>query len=323
MKRLAIIVVVVLIVGLVLFSMLNQPQTQEITPNVYLPSNSNLETQVVLSSTYDETQFPQSTQLPVMEAKVTNNIDEGQAAGIASSLGIASEITTTSDPELGNIYIAQDENRSLVVYSRDRTINYNETGLGGQNLSENELLQKAQTFISTATINPFTTLNYISTSYLRENDTEEGLIEVPKVEANIFKFNFSPTTNNLPLITFDPTSSLGSVLMKPNGEIVNSSITLLGELSASSQEFPLKSLSEVKESLSQAKIIAFNYSEIDPKSIRSEELQEVTINEISLAYLYDGVNRNQLSPIYVLKGSPTKGTIDSSIEVTLYLPAVK
>jgi hypothetical protein len=114
-----------------------------------------------------------------------------------------------------------------------------------------------------------------------------------------------------------------TVLILPDGTVQKAQTEDLGELTASTESYIIKNYKEVLETLSEADIITIDGGNIPPSLLDRNVVENVTINDVELAYLMPADGTNVLQPIFILDGLADIRNIRERVSVVLYLPAFK
>ena len=102
-----------------------------------------------------------------------------------------------------------------------------------------------------------------------------------------------------------------------DGEILNSEIIFPPTYNITKTKHQIKNYNQFISSINKASLVSLNDSNVNLPDLDENEVEEITITEVRLAYLLDDINSQILQPIFVLEGTTASG-----LNAILYLPAL-
>jgi hypothetical protein len=272
----------------------------------------------------DSFTFPE--RLPVLEIVSRGPYTREEATLVAFAAGFQGQPIVGEDVRMGTTYIWTSNTASLVVYSGPRAVEYarNEyTESVVSRYTEIELRERAERFLSERLLVPKEYFEFTSLQYLSFLGGHEELIKTSEGNAQFYQYDFSPAGSGFKVVSFDPNSTVYTVLILPDGTVQKAQTEDLGELTASTESYIIKNYKEVLETLSEADIITIDGGNIPPSLLDRNVVENVTINDVELAYLMPADGTNVLQPIFILDGLADIRNIRERVSVVLYLPAFK
>jgi hypothetical protein len=293
-------------------------------PNIpeYLLDSTNIPIKLAVSS--DDFNFP--TTLPVLNIKYSAPVSNKEARDVARNLGFTNDPLEVNDIVEGITYLWQDSKQELTIYSKSRRINYvdytKDDLQSGKEINENEIIANASNFLTNQLELASARVKFSNFTYIYKNPDsfEFELNYVPKRDANIYQANFSYKIADTKIVTLRPEDSPIFVQLLPDGTIIYASVFKFGAIEKSPQEYQLKNLDSVRESINRAIVISLDKGRATLQEIDSSEISQIVIDEIELAYVLDSLIPNSLKPVYILSGIATY-TNNNQVDVSLYLPA--
>lgn len=270
--------------------------------------------------------FPKNTELSIIVKKPSPPFTENQAKTWAANLGFSGDVITTKDAIRGSVYLWSSDQAYLNVYTDSKIIeyallDYNTSRVASPAANE-EIIRVAKDFLVR---NKFVTENQLAlpniTFFGVSGSDSDKLSIVTKQAATIYQVNFSSTVDGVTLIPLDPINAPIYVWVLPNGTIAKAYISDLGTLTQTNERYPLKTYEEVVSQAASATIISLDDGFTSPETTSVENLGEITVEEISIAYLIDSQQAISYQPVYILKGKTVIKNTSGEVSVIMYLPA--
>ena len=94
-------------------------------------------------------------------------------------------------------------------------------------------------------------------------------------------------------------------------------------MSLSNEKYALKNLDEIKSQIQNATVIQLDYGNILPLSLKSNDIKEVSLNKIEMAYLANSYDSKVYQPVYLLEGESEVSNKPSPVNIIVLLPALE
>ncbi|OGM09574.1 hypothetical protein A2159_00315 [Candidatus Woesebacteria bacterium RBG_13_34_9] len=266
-------------------------------------------------------------ELPLLEVSY-KNIALADAKQIASNLKITSEPMQYDDFKDGLKYIWSSENQSLIITPKTSQISYSlgfiePPKVENKNLENNTLDKIAQNFLSDKIGLSKDKIKLVRIANLVLNPQSNGFSETTdKSKAALFQLNYTYKTSEYEILTLSPSQPLIYVQILTDGNIYSSEITLFDNAKESSQKYLLKEFDDIKRSINEAVLISLLNDYLNISELNKDQIEEITIDKITLAYLLESTKTSNLKPVFLLEG-PAKVKNSSANWVQLYMPALK
>lgn len=280
-------------------------------------------TKVKLEIKESEYKFP--SKLPLLERQSTIEITPEDVMSLSSRLGFEDKPIISEDQTKGNIYIFNSSTNSLIVTLQMGSIKYTPnkqardiiTNAINKQLTDKNIIEIAKNFLLDKIEIPNNNLTHVDTFYLTLNKTLESYQQTSKEAAVLYQLNFSPTYQKLPLITSNPLNTPYTVQIIRDGEILNSEIVFPPTYKTTNTQYKIKNYDQFLSRINEAYLVSLNDSNVNLPDLGENEVKEITITEVKLAYLLDDINSQVLQPIFILEG-----TTSLDFKTILYLPAL-
>jgi hypothetical protein len=312
----------VISVGIILFVTLREkPVTQNqlvVPPDI--PQYVEYTGPIGVEFSIDKFNFPNN--LPLIKIGVLSPTSEGDAATYGEGLGFSKNYVSFDDSEFGKTFIWNEDGRSLIIYSRTGSITYSPNSINQSfsgELTQESVVEEAKTFITENKIADEDSLG-ISTLYGLSSDDEHSNI-VSFNQAQVYKVVFSPKIAGFEIVDLNPHNSLIAVWLDKEGKVIKTEVTKLGDLAKTDEVYPTKTYEEFTSSLNTASIISIDDGNILPQDIGSTDIADVTISDVSIAYLNIPSQDGYLKPIFVIQGGVN--IKNNNYSAVLYLPALR
>lgn len=270
----------------------------------------------------DSFNFPKST--PLLKAGPVKHLSETEAQNYASRLGFDNNFFTFNDSEFGKTNIWKDPSSTLIVYLGTPhlvlTLERKQKPINEQ-LSNEAITAIAKKFLIDNSLEGETNLSYPTIIGLDLGSSEPRVVSIEKADA--YKVNFSSLTDAYKIIEINPLDAPISVWMDLEGKIFKVEVKKLGEIRPTQEKYSLKSYKEMVDATVNAKVVSINDGNILPGDFPETSIGKVTIQNIDLAYFRENVRAELYQPVYVLSGTVSILGYENTLNITLYLPALK
>lgn len=191
-------------------------------------------------------------------------------------------------------------------------------------LSDADILSTAESYLKTNFPNLSQNYKTSSIAFLALNENlEGGPVKVDQSKADYFNVELIPQQSELEIITLVPNSTPYFVSILPDGSVHSLRISSFKTSTTSEKEYKLKNFADITSSLNQASLVSIEGSFIPVSEIPSNSIQQITVTQISLAYLWEETNQATFLPVFLLKGPISITNINQEVKALLYLPALK
>lgn len=261
--------------------------------------------------------------LPALKSKENFPLTESSTLEIAKLLGFdANNFKIAKDNKRGNTYFWNKDSESLIIYSKSNEIVYtnNKESFVNKQLSDKEIISLAVNHIMLIPWYKDKILENVSISYIKSSPSDEEVRIVQRSEAGLFLVNISPINTGYRLISINPMYAPISVYVSVDGTVVKSKIQNLTP-EPTLETYGVKSFEDIKASAGEAKVVSLDEGNVFIYDLTDDEIKEIAINNIEIAYLVDSANKDLYLPVFLLRGTTKINTKD--VEVSLYLFAYK
>jgi hypothetical protein len=114
-----------------------------------------------------------------------------------------------------------------------------------------------------------------------------------------------------------------SVWLGTDGKVAKVLLTYYKSVSFDESEFTVKTVDEIKGSLSGAKVMQIDDGNVQPQNTSLSNLEKIEINKIEIGYLQNSVSDSIYYPIIILSGKTNYFGNSKEISISLYLPIAK
>lgn len=292
------------------------------TPNI--PRGIEGAPQTTLQVEQGDFDFPSSVQLLRVQRRAIN-LEE--AKKIASNLGFSGEPSEFNGLIEGLKYLWSNEEKYLTITPGLSNVSY---GLNiphppettRTRLSVNNLEEIALGFISEKLGVPRASLKVTAVQALAEDERTEGFTQVDEGDAKVFQVNLNYREAAWEILTLTPSEPIVYVRLLPNGEILNIEAVVVENATLTEERYEILSYEDLASSLNKAVLIALLNDRVSIGDLKKEDITNATINKISLVYLWDNSNSQNLQPVFLLEG-PARVRASSANYAQFYLPALK
>lgn len=293
-------------------------------PNPVIPKQITGEINLTPKFTEADFKFPSS--LPVLNVDKGSPFTEAEAIEIGKKFGLTTTPEKADDVFDGTTYFWANDTYSLFIYSKSRRIEYSIGEISktaDKQLSDQSIIDTATRFLNDKGLANSQDIEFSFFSFLKENASAESINITTKDNAGIYQVNFSPITAGSKILTLDPKSSFIYVWVLPNGEIAKASVTKFQSVSKSPNSYPIKNYSQVISSIKSAVVVSLNDGNIHLPNLTAQNIKNIDITSIDLAYLMDSPNTYVLQPVFTLKGTVEFVGDSQKYSAYLYLPAIQ
>lgn len=300
-----------------------QPPKKEIQPikPPKVTSNADARFAIELSLSPEKLSIP--PQLPIYQLS-TSPMTSDEAVSIATAMGYKTSPFTLNDANLGTVLVWIDDSRTLRIILATQLIDYKsgvspELSTTGSFPKDQQLMSTAKDFLTQKGILPIENVKFDEIRYLTFA-TEDAKVTT-KEKANIANVVFSQRLNNYPIVNITPGAGNISVAISNGGKILSALIDKTNTI-VSSSEYPLKTFSDLKSSLNEAKLQLLDQGNIDITALSSNAIKKIVVQEVTIAYFQENSpTQSLLQPIFILKGT-SELVSGQQVSALLYLPAV-
>ncbi|MBI3290113.1 hypothetical protein HYZ78_01825 [Candidatus Microgenomates bacterium] len=269
-------------------------------------------------------QTPQKV-LSVLNMESKPPLTASQITHIAQPLGFFDDPLVEDDIISGTIYIWNNEGYSLSISPLANRIDYSldfisnpPAGTGNfpspQVAKENLLGFLEKLGISFPGIEFIQKERYLAVSGYELN-------EVSPVRASILELNLTPTLGETAIVTNSPDEYIIVADFNRSGNILSFQINNSFGAIKTGQEYHLKNLEDIKNSIHQEGKILQAEIERHGKTIEDVYITSIQLSQGSLAYFLPKAGEI-FQPIYILQGTAFATGVQQ-FPVTIYLPAIK
>lgn len=324
-KKLLIISAIIIVIAAVFFTASKTKPLPKPPGFIQEPSiPKQLQGDINLTPKFTEKDFNFPKVAALLTIEKATPFTESEANSFGSEFGFSSQPDKVEDIVDGATYIWNNIDSSLIVYSKSRKIEYSLNEIpsaANKQLSDDLIKNTAFEFLQEKDLAE--NLDFSFFTFLEKPIGDEGISITTKASAVIYQVNFSPKVAQAKLLTLDPKTSPVYVWILPDGNIARASITKLGNVSKTTNTYPLKNYSQVISSIKSATIVSLDDGNIHIPNLSVQDIKNIDITEIELAYLLESPNTTTLQPIYTLKGTAEFVGLSQKVSAYLYLPAIQ
>ncbi len=220
----------------------------------------------------------------------------------------------------GQTLIWSEDNQSLTITPQNRQIDFFSNHVQFTNQRPNALQanQAASNFAKKLGIS-----EQISTQILQSQTTSNSheFEYIPQTTQNTIQVALNFTLNELNIVETQPNLSTNKVFVNNDYKITSATITLPPKKITSLGNYPLKNLPQIKNAISTQAFVSQILTDPKLPTPSIDELSNINISQIELAYYQPEQSDTYLHPIFILKGS-TQTSPNAHSDITLYLPAL-
>jgi hypothetical protein len=264
------------------------------------------------------------TKLPLIELS-KQILDPNFAYNIASNLGFEEEPIIAEDIRNGTVTIWNKDSSSLVHTEKLNEIDYlssNELQITEIDISVNEKIRIAKDFLVENFGLKDNELSYVKNIPLHLSQAG-GFVEGNKENSILSEIIFTYNTAGYEIVS-SQTKSLVKVRLLNDGSVRETQVTYLGELSKTKEEYPLKSVDDIKTNVDQAEVVGISNIYQRLADFKKDDIDEINVDSIEVAYYLEDLSTSKyLNPIYILKGTAKSNKYPQDLYPTLYLSAIK
>lgn len=322
------LILVGIVVAIIIMALLVIMERKQSSPSFQVAERTFLEipnlvvgNKPVIESQLKEGDFTFPASVPAMVINKTNVIQESDAQAIAQRLNFEGAAQQLNDVFAGTTYLWSNDENTLVVYSKTRTVDYSLVEIPDvvtKSISKEQIIQKAKDFFTQFSLFPKDEIEFSFITEIVRNEKYSIQDNLPDTE-KAYQVNFTPKIAQYKTVTDNPTSSPIQVTVFPDGTITRVQMVLLGQVTPASEQIFLKNKAQVDASLNKAKIVSLARGEIILQEVEPNTLTKITITGIELGYFIPSSSAEILYPIYLLRGSAQLA--GRQVEAVLYLPA--
>jgi hypothetical protein len=326
-----IIIILIIIISVFLFWFISSKEDKDNLNKIIVPLKPTIDTKfggvIEINNTYDKSRFLFPENLPTITL-IKKNVDKAFVQKIKNRLNISEEIQEFNDSIEGLKYFANSKNNYLIVTPKTAVLKYGLSTsdfpiVNSKKLNDDEFINIAENFIDDNEIYQKNQLSFSNIQYLKRSLLSEGLETCRRDEAEIYAVSFSYNSSQYEIANnYDIKAPIYVELLK-NGEIYSTEILLIEDYKQGITNYPIKNYQEFSDRLKQSKLMLLEgdyYSVSDIKS--SEDIKEILVNNVKIAYYNEGGDDNYLQPIFIIEASITIKN-SASNKAVLYLPAYK
>ncbi|OGM10812.1 hypothetical protein A2Z22_02915 [Candidatus Woesebacteria bacterium RBG_16_34_12] len=328
-KRLILILIsltVIFSIGIVIKNVYKEPEpqiSQEVVPTPGIPKLYEGTLPIKLEVSSKDVQIPTKASVLKIEA---NPINQELAIKIANNLGFKQLPTEINDVTVGKKLFWKNENSYLSI-----TLDIGEIYYGlhfipktiNKQLNDNNIIQIAQNYLNSNFPDFSESFKVSLVTPLKSTDNLQGSsVKTNKENADYFEVDLLPKDSVFEIITLVPNQSPYAVGVLPDGNIFYIRLTNI-KTSGYSQEYELKDFEEIRRSLNEALLVNIEGSYLPVSEIQTSSIQEIVINEIKIAYLWESSKNTIFQPVFLLKGPIKIDELKDVSNAQLYLSAIK
>lgn len=326
-KKIIVILIILVLVIILFFFFKNRGKEEKKVSSGALPTPkivANYKGKLNINLTLKEDSFNFPTKISLLENTPTD-LKESYFRNIAQKLGFQGEPLEVSDVFDGKTYFWKNDNSSLFVFSQKGKIRYSQnlstTALNKQ-LSDEALEKIALSFLNDNEIVKEDDLTLSKIGYLEKDEQSEGFKETERGKATTFEISFNYKSAGYELLTPEFVEPIIYLRLGRDGGIQSFQFIDVSSLKKTSKEYLLKNYQEVSGDLGNAVLVSLRGDQFALSDLSEEAVQEINVNKIELAYLYDPGKSTLLQPIYKLIGLAKVAGYNIDFDAILYLPAL-
>jgi len=327
LKRYWLIVLLAFLATLVIFIKFffarNQPPTGEPGPSpTAIPTLEIEGTRLSGSLTTSFSSFPKLEKAYIYRG-TARTILTNSAGEIAQIFGFTGSPLVSRDTILGDINSWSSNEKYLIVGLETSKIIYGKNLLNqsapqtGSLPSKQEAEESLKNLYQKISLSPEISFFLpLPEKYLLARGT---LFEpTTQDKADFLQVGFSLQLNNFPFLSKDPNKPLVSLIVDKNKETVTYEDLIIFSRFTPTEEFSLKTESEVKNTLlGEGKIVSLGITQEDFFNLK---FKRGNLNKISLVYLQPTLPDQLIQPVFLLEGEITL-LDEQTVPVAIYLPA--
>lgn len=332
-KRIFIFLSVLLILStfLIVFNLKNNKKesNNEVFQRSLDVPNYFRESKLPIENNISEKDFVFPLSLPYLKKVSTQIIDLSTAKEIATRLSFTPDPLTANDIQNGTIMIWNNDKYSLIITPKINFIQYSSNSSIRESIqiTKDEKLSDAK-YQSIATnfltdkigINP-QKINFSGFSYYKTTSGVENLAKTSKDQAEVIQINYTLGSLDYPILGVNPNESQIYIQILKDGTIYYCKGNIGIEYQKSLNNYPILNYNEFSESLSQSIVVSINENSVNLPDLNSGDITNIKINTISLVYLLDNIENENIQPVFLLEGTANVTNVGNSISIQMYLPA--
>jgi len=331
-NRIILLTLLVLVSGLsILYLVLSQKKPVSENPAAFpAPAIPDyVKGQIIFEFNIDSTNPILPQKVSYLRQSLNTPIPDEEIKKIATNLGFTKEASSINDIKMGPVYFYNNPNNFLTIYPQIRKIKFGPATSSdsrilsaiNKNLTDNAMVAIAEDFLINKVGLPKGGIKFNNFIYLERDPTLELFKETDKNSAQIFQLNFTPSDAIYPILTLNPQQTTIYAQVLKDGTVLNSEVVFPGKLSPSINEYPIKSLEQIKNEADKAVLVSLNDSNINLPDLKEGSVRNITVEKVSLVYLLDKPLAEELLPVFLLEGKASVQGYNNLLNVSLYLPA--
>lgn len=277
-----------------------------------------------LTTTISSTSFNFPKELPLIGFKL-KQIDLSFAQDIAKRLGIPGAPNVVNDVNEGQKYIWGSQEGFLFITPAKGSISYGLANVSppetaNKQLNDDDIKKAALTFLTDKIQIPSNLIQFESIEYLVENPTTEGFADTTKQNASVYQVNFTLAASGYPVLSIVPGKPITNVRILPDGSIFSAEVAIYESIEIGNN-LPILTFDEFSKRLPEANLVSFT-ERVDVTDNVIKTIRNISVEAVSLVYLFDGKNLDYLQPVFLLEGIVQTNTTQI-LHAQLYLPALQ
>jgi hypothetical protein len=280
--------------------------------------------------TVKETAFNFPASLPLLTKQNSAPLSRPQALAIARSLGMIADPIENQDVLNGTVMVWNNPNNFLIITPQINRIKYGPShnpntvipNILNKQLSDNDLQTLATDFLKNKIGVAESSLKFAGFQYFIPQPGQELFKVTTKNQARIIQLNYSQVATDYPVLTLDPNSTLIYVQFLLDGTILNSEINLTGQFTPGVTQYNLLTFKDLSSKINASILVSLNDGSVNLPDVSKGGVSNLSVNDISLGYLFDTAQSATLQPIFILKGTAQVVGYSTPVSAVLYLPAL-
>lgn len=322
------IIVLVLAFYFIFFEKRETTQKTSSLPTLSIPVHFPYKLPLSLQVEKESFNFPKN--LPLLELQRHSSLSEELIEKVAGNLGFKEKPSSFKDINRGIVKFFNNDKYSLSVYPEERFLKLGQAfnpydmikNAINKQLTEEDMEIVARDFLVNDLLLKSGSLKFMGINYLKADRGYEVFQTTNKDEGEIYQLNFSLSDSPFPIYSLNPQQTFIYVQLLKDGSILNCEANLENDYLPSSEEFPLKTFSQVKSSLDQAVLISLYDGNINLPDLNEKDIEKIIIDKIELVYLMDNPKGKILQPVYLLSGLAQVKGFENEVNAFLYLSAL-
>ncbi len=253
----------------------NTPQTKQ--EGYEFPKDSKSDLLVKVDKNL-ELQTPEN--LPTISI-VFKEITKDESVKIAKGLGFSEDMNELKDVTEGTKYLWSNNDNYLWITPKKSQLNFAMNqfpeNIDNKQLSEDSIKEKALDFM----VNKFNLDNdfikVVSMSFYKVSQHSEGFSETTKNDSQLFHVDLTYKDINYPVLTSIPNFQILFVEILPDGEIYKAGAYIVDSINKLQINYGVKTLSEIKSSISEARLISIENDYLYLIDLKSEQVKNIDV----------------------------------------------